>query len=379
MSHRSRGGRATAGPGNLGENLSLVFLSGFLAALAMSAFSFYSYRYIGVYSFIGLIGLVLVDVVSVYIMYSNKFVYLLGVGLGIIAGYFGSSVVKWMFDFLTWVGINVSRVIVFAVSPKDYAATALLIGLIGATLYALVYAMHSITTSIFVSGVLSLYRYPDILLFLGIVVMYPFYVIYIYTFVYSFLIIVLTAVVAAFWFAKLATAMMAVVAVVELMLFVFTGSWLLPRLFTNAASVLGSSILDFYGVYYEPAELDRTMRNQMYMFLVYALIAAFSGLVAAYYRYYTALYMITMVVAALGTWGTFVVTPLSLSKTGLSWRVVRRVIQMGLFAIAMVVTALMIGYTHSVDVVSTCINDFTKYYTSAVWKLIHDIFYWLFA
>jgi hypothetical protein len=356
------------------ENRSVVFVSGFLSSLVVSAFSFYAYQFVGVYGFIPIIGLLLVNSLAVSSMYVSKSVYFLGF-IGIIAGYFGSGVVKSFFDMLMYAGIYISRAIVFAVSPKDYTSVALLIGLIGVTLYALVYAIYSILSSLFIAAFCSLYKYPDLLLVVGIVVMYPFYVMFVYTMVYSFMIVALTAVVAAFWFSAFTTMMLGSLAVFELLLFVFGGSWLLPRLFTSAASSLGSTILDLYGVGYAPSDLDNTMKNQLYMFMLYSVVAAVSSLVAVYYRYYVAMYMVGMVIAGIGVWSSFVVTPLVLMKGDkLTWLVVRKALSSGLFALAMIIIAVMIGYTHAVEIARVCVNDFMVYYTPTAWRLIYDIF-----
>jgi hypothetical protein len=357
------------------ENRSVVFVSGFLSSLVVAAFSFYAYRFVGVYGFIPIIGLLLVDSLAVSSMYVSKSVYFLGIGIGVVAGYFGSGVVKSFFDMLVLVSVYISRAIVFAVSPKDYTAVALLIGLIGVTLYALVYAIYSILSSLFIAAFCSFYKYPDLLFVVGFVVMYPFYAVFVYTMVYSFMIVALTAVVAAFWFARFTTMMLGSLAVFELLLFVFGGSWLLPRLFTSAAGSLGSTILDLYGVGYAPSDLDNTMKNQLYMFMLYSVVAAVSSLVAVYYRYYVAMYMVGMVIAGIGVWSSFVVTPLALMKGDkLTWLVVRKALSSGLFALAMVIIAVMIGYTHAVEIARVCVNDFMVYYTPTAWRLIYDIF-----
>ena len=360
------------------ERREVVFLAGFLSTLVASAFTFYAYKFAGAAALVGVVGWVAACVLSSLAMYDNKGAYLVGVGLGLAGGYFGYPFVGKLFDLLAWAGLVAARSVAFATTPRDYTALALMVGLVGAVQYALMFAMYSIVASLFVSGVGALYRYPDLLLLLGMVAMYPFYVIYVYMFAFEFLVIVLVGAVASFWLASFATAALGAFAFVEILLFVAGVGWFLPRVFSEAMGYVGGALLDLYGLPYEPAELDATMRNNMFMFILYSIMAGVSGIISGLYMQYAAMYMVAMFVAALGTWGTFVVVPLSLARRGrISWRIVRRVITSGLAAVAMICVALLVGYTHATLAVSEAGRDFVVWLGPAVRQFIGDVIKWI--
>jgi len=356
------------------ESRSMVFLSGFLVSLFLSGFSFYVYRYSGIYGLVGLVGLFAINFLSVVTMYRDKATYLLGVGIGVVGGYVGSGVIEFLFRFLVDVGVNIARFVVFGVAPRDYNALALLIGLVGVSIYALMFAIYSVLSSIFLSFLLKFYRYPDLVFVFGIVLMYPFYIVFVYSFVFSLLLLVLVAVVAAFFFAKIVTAFLAVVSFVEILLFVFTGSWILPRVFANASTAIGSTIFDLYAMPYEPEELSSEMKNNLYMFLLYSVLSSVVSLAAKYYSY-ASIFMIGMVVAAVGLWSTYVVVQVSVSRK-LSDRMLLRILRYGLMSLSMLIIGVGVGYNHFVQVAGLAIDDFIRYYSPAVWRLIYDIFMW---
>jgi hypothetical protein len=360
------------------EKREVVFLAGFLPTLVASAFTFYAYGFAGPAALIGVVGWVAACVLSSLTVYDSRGAYLVGVGLGLAGGYFGYPIISKLFGLLAQAGLLAARFVAFATTPRDYAALALMVGLVGAVQYALMFALYSIVVSLFVSSLGVLYRYPDLLLLLGMVAMYPFYVVYVYMFAWFFLVIVLVGAVASFWLASFATAALGALAFVEILLAVAGVGWFLPRVFSEAMGYAGGALLDLYGLPYEPAELDATMRNNMFMFILYSIMASVSGIVSGLYMQYAAMYMVAMFVAALGTWGTFVVVPLSFARRGrVSWRIVRRVITSGLAAVAMICVALLVGYTHASLAVSEAGRDFVVWLGPAVRQFIGDVIKWI--
>jgi hypothetical protein len=354
------------------EDVGLVFLSGFVVSLFLSAFSFYVLMYSLLGGLLGFVGLFIINVVSAM---SLRKEYLLGVGLGVVAGFFGWRFVKMLFDALMYAGIYVGMSIGRAVTPQDYKALALLVALVFVVYYALAFGIHSICTSLYVYGILSLYSYPDLVLGMGLAVFYPFYVSIVYLTVWSFLVLFFAGAVAMFWIYKVGTTLWGIAVFAEIGL-LFAGTMVLPRLLSGAVSSIASSIFDLMGLEYVPEELDVASRRAIYLFMLYSVLAGLGGFATAYYGY-AAVFMVGMAVAGLGVWSTFVNVPLYLSGGRLSWRIVRRVINSGVFAIALICVGIMVGYGHCVYILRTAVSDFIQFYSGELYEFMYEVFSWL--
>jgi hypothetical protein len=381
---RRRAGRAISAAAAAGpvENKAMVFVSGFIASLIVSGAGFYAAGYAAWAALLVVVGFIVVEALAVAPMYQNKAVYVAGAGLGLLGGFFTRDVVKWLFDGLAYAGILMGRALALATSPKPYDAAALMMFLAANTQYALMLAVNTVLMSLFISMLLAWWMYPDLVYALSVVALYPFYTMWIYMFTWGLLYLTLSGSVYVFWLSQLATFYLGVLGFIEVALFLFTGTTVIPRLFVEAVSGVTSTISSYFGLYASAADLDVFSRSAVMYFILYGFGAGVSGVVAQYYPYYASVFMAAYMVFALGIWSTFGVAPIAtqILPTGkLSWMPVSRAIRSGSLALAFTCVALIVGFCHASLSVEAAAVDFLNYYGSEIRRFIGDVIRWILA
>jgi len=374
--------RGVSRPATGEENKGLVFLAGFFAAWVVSGSGFYVARF--GFAFAGLIavaGFIVVEMLAALSLYRNGAVYAVGVGVGLLGGFLTSDVVKWIFDGLAYyVGSLIGRAIAFTTSPKPYDAAALMMFLVVNVQYALVMLVNAVVMSLFISAVVSWWRYPDLLFGVGLVAFYPFYSLWLYMFTWGFLYLLFCGSVYMFWLSKIATFYLGVFGFVEFLL-AFAGiGFVASRFFTELIGSVASGITSMVGVYAESAEIDAFSKSSLLYFVVYSFGAGFSGLVARLYPYYASIFMVSYIVVALGVWSTFVVLPIATRPHArLTWRTLLRVIRNGSTALTFATIAFMVGFSHASTVIGYAAMDFLNYYGPEIRRFVGDVIKWILA
>jgi hypothetical protein len=381
---RRRAGRAVSAAAAAGpaENKAMVFVSGFIASLIVSGAGFYAAGYAAWAALLVVVGFIVVEALAVAPMYQNKAVYAAGAGLGLLGGFFTRDVVKWLFDGLACAGILMGRAVALATSPKPYDAAALMMFLAANTQYALMLAVNTVLMSLFISMLLAWWMYPDLVYALSVAVLYPFYTMWIYMFTWGLLYLTLSGSVYVFWLSQLATFYLGVLGFIEVALFLFTGTAVIPRLFVEAVSGVTSTISSYFGLYASAADLDVFSRSAVMYFILYGFGAGVSGVVAQYYPYYASVFMAAYMVFALGIWSAFGVAPIAtqILPTGkLSWMPMSRAIRSGSLALAFTCVALIVGFCHASLSVGAAAVDFLNYYGSEIRRFIGDVVRWILA
>jgi len=362
------------------ENNGLVFLGNFFAAWVVSGSSFYAARSFGFAALIGVVGFVVVEMLTALSLYRNRAAALIGVGVGLLGGFLTSDVVKWFFDGLAFVGSLIGRAVAFTVSPSGYDAAALMMFLVVNVQYALVMMVNVVVMSLFISAIVSWWRYPDLLFVVGLVAFYPFYTMWLYLFTWGFLYLLFCGSVYMFWLSKISTYLIGVFGFVEFLL-AFAGiGFVASRFFTDLIGYVASGIGSMVGVYAESADIDAFSRSSLFYFIIYSFGAGFSGLVARLYPYYASIFMVAYIVVALGVWSTFVVLPIATRPHArLTWRTLSRIIRNGSTAITFAAIAFMVGYSHASAVIGYAASDFLNYYGSSIREFIGDVVKWILA
>jgi hypothetical protein len=362
------------------ENKAMVFLSGFLASLVVSGAGFYAATYAPVAALIVIVGFIVVEMLTVLPMYQNKAVYAAGVGLGLLGGFLTRDVIKLVFDGLAYAGMLMGRAVAFTTSPKPYEAAALMMFLVVTTQYALIMAVNTILTSLFISMLLAWWLYPDLVYALSVAALYPFYSMWLYMFTWGLLYLMFSGAVYMFWLTQFTTAFLGVVGFIEFVLALLGIGFIGTRLVAEAFSSVASVIADAFGLYIEAGELDRFSRSTVLFFIIYSFGAGISGIVAHWYPYYASMFMAAYIVFALGIWSTFGVAPIAtqIVPTGkLSWMPVSRAIRSGSIALTLTCVALIIGYGHGPSSIVSAAMDFLNYYGPEARRFIGDVIRWI--
>jgi hypothetical protein len=362
------------------ESGAVAFLSGFIASLAVSGAGFYAAAYAPWAALLVVVGFIVVEALAVAPMYQNRAVYVAGVGLGLLGGFLTRDVIKWLFDGLAYAGIAMGRAVAFATSPRPYDAAALMLFLVASAQYALVLAVSAALMSLFISAAAFWWRYPDLLLGVGLAAFYPFYSMWLYMFAWGLLYLLFSGSVYMFWLSRAATFYLGVFGFVELLLAFAGVGFVASRFFTDLIGSVASGIASMVGVYAEPAEVDAFSRSSLFYFVVYSFGAGFSGLVARLYPYYASVFMVSYIVVALGVWSTFVVLPIATRPHArLTWRTLSRVIRNGSTALAFATVAFMVGYSQASAVIGCAAVDFVNYYGPEIRRFIGDVVRWILA
>jgi hypothetical protein len=360
------------------ENRGLVFLAGFFAAWVVSGSSFYAANSFGFAGLIGVAGFVAVEMLSALSLYRNRDVYAVGAGLGLLGGFLTSAVVRWLFDGLALAGSLIGRAVAFVSSPRGYDAAALMMFLVVNVQYALVLMVSTAVMSLFISAAASWWRYPDLLLGVGLVAFYPFYSMWLYMFTWGLLYLLLCGSVYMFWLSRVTTFYLGVFGFVEFLLALAGVGFVASRFFTDLIGYVASGIGSMAGVYAESAEIDAFSKSSLFYFTVYSLGAGFSGLVARLYPYYASMFMVAYTVVALGVWSTFVVLPVATRPHArLTWRTLSRIVRNGSTALAFATVAFMVGYSHAPAVIGAAARDFLSYYGPEIRRFIGDVIRWI--
>jgi hypothetical protein len=362
------------------ESKGLVFLAGFFAAWVVSGSSFYVANSFGFAAIIGVVGFVVVEMSAALSLYRNRAVYAVGVGLGLLGGFLTSDVVKWLFDGLAFAGYLIGRAVAFATSPKPYDAAALMMFLVVNVQYALIMLVNTVVMSLLISAVVSWWRYPDLVLVVGLAAFYPFYSVWLYMFTWGLLYLLFSGSVYMFWLSEITTFYLGVFGFVEFLL-AFAGiGFVASRFFTELIGSVASGIGSMVGVYAESAEIDVFGRSSLFYFIVYGFGAGFSGMVARLYPYYASVFMVAYIVVALGVWSTLVVLPIAARPHArLTWRTLSRIIRNGSTALTLATVAFMVGYSHASAVIGYAASDFLNYYGPEIRRFIGDVIRWILA
>jgi hypothetical protein len=362
------------------ESKALVFLSGFTASLFVGGAGFYAANYAPLAALLVVVGFIVVETLTVAPMYQNRAVYAAGAGLGLIGGFFTRDVIKWLFDGLAYAGSLIGRAVAFTTSPKPYDAAALMMFLVVNVQYALIMLVNTVVMSLFISAVVSWWRYPDLLFGVGLVALYPFYAMWIYMFTWGVLYLAFSGSVYMFWLSEITTFYLGVFGFVEFLL-AFAGiGFVASRFFTDLIGYVASGIGSMVGVYAESAEIDAFSKSSLFYFIIYSFGAGLSGLVARLYPYYASLFMVAYIVVALGVWSTFVVLPIATRPHArLTWRTLSRIIRNGSTALTLATVAFMVGYSHASTVIGYAAADFLNYYGPSIRAFIGDVIRWILA
>jgi len=362
------------------ENKGLVFLAGFFAAWVVSGSSFYAANSFGFAAIIGVVGFVVVEMLTALSLYRNRAVYAVGVGLGLLGGFLTGDVIKLLFDGLAYAGIAMGRAVAFATSPKPYDAAALMLFLVVNVQYALIMLVSTVVMALFISAIASWWRYPDLLFGVGLAAFYPFYSMWLYMFTWGLLYLLFSGSVYMFWLSEIATFYLGAFGFVEFLLAFAGVGFVASRFFTNLIGYVASGIGSMVGVYAESAEIDAFSKSSLFYFIFYSFGAGFSGLVARLYPYYASMFMVVYIVVALGVWSTFVVLPIAARPHArLTWRTLSRIIRNGSTALTLATIAFMVGYSHASTVIGYAASDFLNYYGPSIRQFIGDVIRWILA